>query len=116
MEMSEPVMTEEIKRSATLKKPKKPMSGYILFTIDRRNVLRAAQMEIFGKDFLREMGKEWKALDDDRRELYESKADTLKAKYAEEWAAYCTERQGTLPRKRKAKSRNWRTGKPRNES
>jgi hypothetical protein len=79
---------EETKQVVPSQKPKKPLSAYMLFTMDRRAALKAAKSEISGKDILKEMGKEWRVLDQSKKTLYESKAELLKTQYKENLEAY----------------------------
>lgn len=72
---------EETKQAVVAEKPKKPLSAYMLYTVDRRVHYKTAKPEISGKDFLKEMGREWKALDNNRKQSYEAKAEVLKAQY-----------------------------------
>mmetsp|Transcript_32313 Transcript_32313/g.55900 ORF Transcript_32313/g.55900 Transcript_32313/m.55900 type:complete len:122 (+) Transcript_32313:39-404(+) len=76
-----PVEEETKQVQAPLEKPKKPLSAYMLFTMDRRQALKAAKTEISSKELLKEMGREWKALDLSRKQVYEGKAEALKNQY-----------------------------------
>jgi hypothetical protein len=78
--------TEETKEAVL--KPKRPLSAYMLFTMDRRLVLRAAGTSLSSKDFLKEMGKEWKVLSISRKQAYESNAEALKTQYKADLEAY----------------------------
>lgn len=78
--------TEETKE--VVLKPKRPLSAYMLFTMDRRLVLKAAGTSLSNRDFLKEMGKEWKVLSLTRKQAYESNAEALKTQYKVDLEAY----------------------------
>jgi hypothetical protein len=96
---------EETKQVVLSQKPKKPLSAYMLFTMDRRADLKAAKSELSSKDILKEMGKEWKLLDPTKKTAYESKAELLKTQYKENVEAFEKRHQESQPMKAQRKAK-----------
>jgi len=64
-----------------LKKPKKPLSAYMLYTMDRRPKLSA---NLSSTEKVKQMAAEWRQLSKQTKELYERKNKELLVKYEED--------------------------------
>jgi hypothetical protein len=50
--------------------PKRLRSGYILFTMDKRNDVKASNPGIANKEIMKKFAEEWKALSDKEKKVY----------------------------------------------
>ncbi len=66
--------------------PKKPKSGYILYSLDERPDVKKDGFE--GKEILAEIGKRWNTLDASEKQKYEKMANDEKARYEAELEEY----------------------------
>lgn len=61
--------------------PKKAISAYFFYIKDRRPVLKKEKPNLENKEIIREMGKEWKELSDEKKKPYVQKAEKDKVRY-----------------------------------
>jgi hypothetical protein len=61
--------------------PKRPRSAYILFTMDKRDSVKAANPGIANKEILKKLGEQWKVLSDKDRQVYNDRAAKEKEAY-----------------------------------
>lgn len=64
--------------------PKKPLSAYIMYSNDQRKVLKEEMPELKGTLVATEIGKRWKALDDEEKAPYLERQAEEKARYERE--------------------------------
>mmetsp|Transcript_36263 Transcript_36263/g.94997 ORF Transcript_36263/g.94997 Transcript_36263/m.94997 type:complete len:1311 (+) Transcript_36263:62-3994(+) len=70
------------------KGPKKPLSAYLLFTLDVRSEVVAANPSMPQKEIMGLMGAKWKTLGEAEKAQYDAKASEAKAQYAKDKAAW----------------------------
>jgi hypothetical protein len=61
--------------------PKRPRSGYILFTMDKREDVKASNPGIANKEIMKKLAEEWKALSDKEKKVYNDRASKEKENY-----------------------------------
>ena len=66
--------------------PKRPKSGYMLFSIDTRKQLRATNPNLISNQVMKEISMLWKSLDPDQKAEYEEMANQDKQRYQHEKA------------------------------
>uniref|UniRef100_A0A6C0C609 HMG box domain-containing protein n=1 Tax=viral metagenome TaxID=1070528 RepID=A0A6C0C609_9ZZZZ len=75
-------------------KPKRPTSGYLYFCQDARpNIMKKMgknNAKLVLGDIAKELGKQWKALSDNKREVYDVKSKKDKERYEEDMEKYNT--------------------------
>lgn len=81
------------KKKATRKKkdpnaPKRSLSAYMFFANENRDIVRAENPGITFGEVGRMLGDKWKALSDEDKEPYNSKAAVDKKRYEKEKAEY----------------------------
>lgn len=81
------------KKKATRKKkdpnaPKRSLSAYMFFANENRDIVRAENPGITFGEVGRMLGDKWKALTDEEKEPYNSKAAVDKKRYEKEKAEY----------------------------
>ncbi len=80
----------ETKRTRAQKKertgPKRPLSAYMYFCADMREVIKTENPEMTGKEVPSELGRRWKALSDEEKKPYEEKQALDKERYVSEKA------------------------------
>jgi hypothetical protein len=62
-------------------KAKRPPSAYLLFSMEKRPELQAANPNLKLPDISKKLGAQWKALSDSEKKPYEDKAAKQKAAY-----------------------------------
>jgi hypothetical protein len=67
--------------------PKRPRSGYILFTMDKRDDVKASNPGIANKEIMKKLAAEWKALSDKEKKVYNDRASKEKENYDAEKAS-----------------------------
>jgi structure-specific recognition protein 1 len=67
--------------------PKKPKSGYIFFTQERRSSLKTERSDLSLTDASKVMGAEWKALSDGEKRRFNDLAAEDRARYNREKGA-----------------------------
>ena len=72
--------------------PKRPRTSYLLFTMDRRPHIVAANPDMKVTEIMKQMGAEWRELDKDEKVKYENSAKKDKERYEAEKKAYEKER------------------------
>lgn len=84
--------TEKRKRTTKKEKdpdaPKRPLSSYMLFCQEERENVKEEHPDFKAKDILSELGRRWKALDDDEKKAYTDKFNANKKVYEVEKKAY----------------------------
>jgi hypothetical protein len=60
---------------------KRPRSGYILFTMDKRDSVKAAEPGIVNKEIMKRLAEKWKALSEAEKKVYNAKAAKEKDAY-----------------------------------
>ena len=68
--------------------PKRALSPFLYYTLDRRPELKKEKPELSHKELLAEMGVEWNKLKEEEKKKYIQKADEDKKRYEREKAAY----------------------------
>jgi hypothetical protein len=68
--------------------PKRPLSGYMLFSNDKRDEVRKANPEMKMPDIAKELGKMWNELKEKKKKHYMDKASEDKKRYDAEMAEY----------------------------
>ena len=69
--------------------PKRPMSGYFLWTQDNREaVMKKYKIEKAGPEYTRKAAEEWKTVSDEVKSEYAKKAAVAKEQYQKDLAAY----------------------------
>lgn len=86
--------------------PKNPRSAYLLFTRDERDIIKKENPKISPKEIMIELGKKWKATNEDIRKKYQEMANIDKERYQEEMKKYIPEDGEELVVKKKRKSKN----------
>ena len=69
-------------------KPKAVPSGFIIFSTDTRSKVAAENPEMKATEVTKELGRQWKALSEDKKSKYEKKRSKLKKKYEDDMAAW----------------------------
>jgi len=64
-----------------LGKPKRPLTGYMLFSKDRRARMTASELQKSPPDIIRMLGAEWKGLPEAQKQPYNDKYEKLKAEH-----------------------------------
>ena len=91
--------TEKRKRTTKAKKekdpdaPKRPLSSYMLFCQDERETVKEEHPTFKAKEILTELGKRWKALDEDDKKTYTDRFNENKKVYEVEKKKYDTKKK-----------------------
>merc|ERR1712000_500231 len=81
--------SKKSKKDVDPDKPKRPMSGYMLWVNDKaRESIRKSNPEMSMKDVIRECGSKWGSLAASQKKVYEDKADVLKKEYSKTMEEY----------------------------
>jgi len=72
------------KFSTKLKKPKKCLSGYMIFVKETRPLIVEQHQEMGALQVMQEVGKQWQALTEEQRHYFKDKADKDKLRYLNE--------------------------------
>lgn len=75
--------TEREKKLKDPNAPKRPLSAFILFSMDQRNSIKLNNPEAKNKDVSSLLGVAWKTLSDKKKEKYVKQAQRLKEEYEE---------------------------------
>jgi hypothetical protein len=104
--------TRSIKAKKDPEAPKRPLSSYMFFCkVDRPNV-KASNPDMKSVDITREMGKNWKALSDKKKDIFIKQAEDDKIRYtnelnnyepSDEWKAIAVKHDLDNPKKGKGK-------------
>lgn len=106
-ELINKVIQKRIKKAKKSKNaPKNPRSAYLLFTRDERDIIKKENPKISPKEIMIELGKKWKATNEDIRKKYQEMANIDKERYQEEMKNYIPEDGEELVVKKKRKSKN----------
>ena len=106
-EMENYVPGEVVEKEKTKKKkdknaPKGARSAYILFCADERAQVKEDMPEINAKEIISELGKRWKAVDDETKTKYQKLADEDKVRFKNEMENYVP---GEIVEKEKVKKK-----------
>ena len=82
--------------------PKRPLSGYMIFTGDKRKEIMAAHPEFKASDVAKECGKLWSAMNDAQKKVFNDRGAKEKEKYVKAKAAYEASNGGSPKKKVKA--------------
>ena len=95
------------KKSRTKKSknaPKNPKSAYVIFCQEKREEVKKANPEMPAKEIMKELGKLWKATEEEDRGEFQEKAKEDKERYTEEMKNYVpSEDDEEKPRKKRVK-------------
>jgi hypothetical protein len=84
--------------------PKRPRSGYILFTMDKRDDVKASNPGIANKEIMKKLAEEWRALSDKEKKVYNDRAAKEKETYnAQKPASGKKDKKGGKKEKKSAK-------------
>jgi len=78
----------KVKKPKDPNAPKKPTTSFFVFSSQQRPLLKATQPELKVTEVAKEMGRLWKAMDDEDKAKYEAIAEQDKKRYQVEFAAY----------------------------
>jgi len=82
----------------SLGKPKRPLTGYVLFSVDRRARMTASERQKSPTEVVRMLGAEWKGMSEAQKQPYLEKYEKLKAEHdrvMEKWTEKMT-REGKM--------------------
>jgi len=68
--------------------PKRPLSGYLLYTLDARPALVKKNPNLSVVEVAKQLGLQWSKLSDDQKKVYNDKSAQKKIPYEKEKAAY----------------------------
>ena len=68
--------------------PKRPLSGYMIFTGDKRKEIMAAHPEFKASDVAKECGRLWSDMNDSQKKVFNDRGAKEKEKYVKAKAAY----------------------------
>ena len=80
--------------------PKRALSPFLFYTLDRRPELKKEKPELSHKEMLSEMGVEWNNMKEQDKKKYIQKADEDKKRYEKEKAAYDAKNSGEKGKKK----------------
>ena len=89
--------------------PKRPLSSYFHFLADARPGVVAANPNLKGKEIVKELGEQWRNLDDKEKEKYNQMNIKDKERYAKEMDAFIKaggDPKAKAPKKSKAAKDN----------
>jgi len=98
-----------------LNAPKKPLSSYIIFCQEQREVLKKKNPDMKATELTSKLGDMWNNLSSDKKKVYAAKAEKDKERYQEEMSNYTPpkkdedevdEKEEKTKRKRKEKDPN----------
>lgn len=92
--------------------PKRPMSAYLYFCKDMREVLKKEKPELKANEATSEIGARWKALSEDQKKPYEARHLVDKQRYEAEKGGCC---DGTAECKKEAKADSKKKPEPKAE-
>merc|ERR1712107_707774 len=69
-----------------LGKPKRPLTSYMLFSVERRARMTASERQKAPADVVRMLGAEWKAMSDAQKQPFLDKYERLKASTTGRWS------------------------------
>ena len=80
--------------------PKRALSPFLYYTLDRRPDLKKEKPELSHKEMLSEMGVEWNNMKEEDKKKYIQKADEDKKRYEREKAAFEAKNSGEKGKKK----------------
>ncbi|KAK3095154.1 hypothetical protein FSP39_010862, partial [Pinctada imbricata] len=84
--------------------PKAPLSGYVIFAIERRQEIKATNPDISFTEGTKILGQEWSSMDMEKKQKYLDAAERDKQRYAEELKIFQqTDAYRNIVKKKKAK-------------
>ena len=101
--------TSEFKKRGKKKDPnapKKGLSAYMFFTMDRREQVKTDQPELGFTDITKRLGEIWREMSDSDKAPYQKQADKDKVRYDNEMAKYREENGITDTKKKNDKADN----------
>ncbi|XP_041369378.1 uncharacterized protein LOC121383426 [Gigantopelta aegis] len=72
------------KSSPEVHTPRAPMTGYVLYAIDRRQEIKESNPEMLFSDVTKILGQEWSTMPPDKKQKYLNEADADKRRYIAE--------------------------------
>ena len=81
--------------------PKRAMTAFLFYTLDRRPELKKLRPELGHKQLLSEMGIEWNKMKEEDKRKYVLKSEEDKKRYEKEKAAYDAKNSGEKGKKNK---------------
>ena len=79
---------ERRRRKKARIRPKKALSAYFFYILDRRESLKRQQPNLTNKEMIRTMGLEWNEMSDDKKKPYQEKSDEDHIRFNREKAEY----------------------------
>ena len=80
--------------------PKRALSPFLLYTMERRPELKKERPDLNNKQILSEMGQEWNKMNDQEKKKYLQKAEEDKKRYEKEKAIYEAKSSGEKGKKK----------------
>ena len=80
--------------------PKRALSPFLFYTLERRPGLKKEKPELSHKELLSEMGVEWNKMNETDKKKYLEKAEEDKKRYEKEKAAYDAKNSGEKGKKK----------------
>eukprot|EP00474_Spongospora_subterranea_P009112 CRZ09570.1 hypothetical protein [Spongospora subterranea] len=78
-------------RDSLPRAPKKAQTAFMLFSSERRPILKEDRPELSSVDLSRVLGEEWRATSLETRAGYNNRAEVDKARYEREWSRFSAE-------------------------
>ncbi|KAJ9090412.1 High mobility group [Entomophthora muscae] len=79
-------------------RPKRPMNAFLLFSTERRRILRSQDSSITTSELSKILGKEWSELSEDLKREYQEKATNIKKDFFEKNPDYAYTRKPKKPK------------------
>ena len=89
------------KEKKDAKAPKRAMTAFIFYTMNRRPILKKERPELDNKQIVSEMGSEWNKLKEKEKKKYIDMAIEDKKRYEKEKAAYDSKKSTEKGKKKK---------------
>ena len=110
---SDPESKTEKKRKVKKEKdpdaPKRPLTPYILFCMEKRDTVKTDNPSMGGTEITTELGRLWKKLTDDEKDIYKKKYQEDKVRYDSELSNYESPDESSPTEKKTVKKSNKKT-------
>ena len=100
----------KVKKEKDPDAPKRPLTPYILFCMEKRDTVKTDNPSMGGKEVTTELGRLWKELTDDEKDIYKKKYQEDKVRYASELSNYESPDESPTEKKTVKKSNKKTTG------
>ena len=84
---------KKVKKTRDPDEPKQPLSSFLLFRAEKEAEVKKELPSLGPRDIMKELGKRWRLLEKEEKEVYLARAAQLALAYKEEMASYRAQKE-----------------------